>query len=120
MKKIETFIEPMAWDTTRRALARLGVWGTVRDVKTFGRKPAQRAVYRGTEYELDTAAELELSVVVPEEQLEATVAALQGASAALLISTVETIERGSARIQRPSAAVERVAAMPRLVAALAR
>jgi nitrogen regulatory protein PII len=99
MKKIDTFIQPLYWDQTRAALQRLGVSGTLRQVKTFGRTPGRREVYRGSSYVLDTTSELELSVTVRDELLEATLAALQPATcdAEIFVSSVETVPRGEAK-----------------------
>ncbi len=55
MKKIETFIQPAYWSQTHAELAKLGVAGTLRQVKTFGRIAPRREVYRGSAYMLDTA-----------------------------------------------------------------
>ena len=119
MKKIETFIEPSSWNEIHTALTKLGVSGTLREVKTFGRKPAQRGVYRGSEYAIDMAAELELSVVVPDQLLPATVEALHGASGQLLISSTDSVAAGVASV-RKAVLPERAAALPRLIPALAR
>ena len=98
MKKIDTFIQPLYWDQTLAALQDLGVSGTLRQVKTFGRTPPRREVYRGSSYVLDTTSELELSVTVRDELLEVTLAALQPATcdAEIFVTSVQTVARGQA------------------------
>ncbi len=123
MKKIETFIQPVYWDQTHAALDKLGVAGTLRQVKTFGRTPPRREVYRGSAYVLDTANELELSVTVQDEQLDATLAAIEEAACGseIIVSSVQCLGRGAiASLPRPvtsPAAVERSANYGGLVAA---
>jgi len=98
MKKIETFIQPLYWDQTRAALQALGVSGTLRQVKTFGRTAPRREVYRGSSYVLDTTSELELSVTVQDDLLEATLAALEQATrdAEIVVTSVQAVTRGQA------------------------
>lgn len=123
MKKIETFIQPVYWDQTHAALDKLGVVGTLRQVKTFGRTPPRREVYRGSAYMLDIANELELSLTVQDELLDATLAAIEEAAcgAEIIVSTVQSYGR-AALASRPrkvtsSAAVERTPSYGSLVAA---
>jgi nitrogen regulatory protein PII len=76
MKKIETVIRPSNWEEARAELQALGVAATLREVRTFGRMPARREVYRGSAYVLDTTTELELSMLVPDDSVDATLVAL--------------------------------------------
>jgi nitrogen regulatory protein PII len=96
MKKIDTLIHPQAWDQTRAALETLHVPATLREVKTFGRTAPKREVYRGSVYMLETTPELELSVLVQDELLESTLAALEEANgdAEILVTPVEYLVRG--------------------------
>jgi nitrogen regulatory protein PII len=96
MKKIDTIIHPQAWDQTRAALETLHVPATLREVKTFGRTAPKREVYRGSVYMLETTPELELSVLVQDELLESTLAALEEANrdAEILVTPVEYLVRG--------------------------
>lgn len=105
MKKIETFIQPAYWDDMYAALAELGVSGTLRQVKTFGRIPARREVYRGSAYMLETSAELELSLTVPDELVDATLTAIAEAAgnAEVIVSSVQVLGRAEASRPRPVA-----------------
>ncbi len=107
MKKIETFIQPVYWDQLQAALTRLGVSGTLRQVKTFGRLPPRRQVYRGFAYMLETSNELELSLTVEDAQLEAALTAIAQAArdAEVVVSAVQVL--GRVEPNRP-----RVAASP--------
>lgn len=56
MKRIDTLIHPLFWDEARAVLETLGVRVTLREVRTFGRNPPRREVYRGSTYFLDIHA----------------------------------------------------------------
>ena len=105
MKKIETFIQPSYWDQMHAELARLGVSGTLRQVKTFGRLPPRREVYRGSRYTLETNNELELSLTVEDELLDATLAAIAQASgdAEVIVSSAQILGRAEVSRQQPVA-----------------
>lgn len=105
MKKIETFIQPVYWDQMHAALAKLGVSGTLRQVKTFGRTAPRREVYRGSAYMLETSAELELSLTVEDELLDATLAAIATATgdAEVIVSSVQIVGRPPVSRPRPAA-----------------
>jgi len=122
MKKIETFIQPAYWDEMHAGLVRLGVSGTLRQVKTFGRLPPRREVYRGSPYTLETSSELELSLTVEDELLDATLAAIARAAggAEVIVSSVQILGRAQIDRPRPVAsplASERPASYARLGAA---
>jgi nitrogen regulatory protein PII len=97
MKKIETFIQPVYWDQTHTALDKLGVAGALRQVKTFGRTPPRREVYRGSAYVLDTTNELELTLTVQDELLDATLAAIEEAAggAEIIVTSVQCVGRAA-------------------------
>lgn len=96
MKKIETIIAPSHWEEARAQLEALGVIATLRDVRTFGRSPARREVYRGSAYVRDTMTEIELSMLVQDDLLEAALGALESATgdAEIIVTTVERIVIG--------------------------
>ena len=96
MKKINALIRPLQWEEARGALETLGVSATLREVRTFGHLPARREVYRGSAYFLDTATELELTMVVQDELLESTLIALQDATtdAEIFVTSVERVIGG--------------------------
>jgi nitrogen regulatory protein PII len=96
MKKINALIRPLQWEEARTALETLGVAASLREVRTFGHLPARREVYRGSAYFLDTATELELTMLVQDELLEATLIALEGATidAEIVVTSVERVIGG--------------------------
>ena len=96
MKKINALIRPLQWEEARAALETLGVSATLREVRTFGHVPARREVYRGSAYVLDTATELELTMLVQDELLEPTLIALEDATtdAEIVVTSVERVITG--------------------------
>jgi nitrogen regulatory protein P-II 1 len=96
MKKINALIRPLQWEDARAALETLGVSATLREVRSFGHIPARREVYRGSAYFLDTATELELTMLVQDELLESTLTALEGATidAEIVVTSVERVIGG--------------------------
>jgi nitrogen regulatory protein PII len=109
MKKINALIRPLQWDEARAALETLGVAASLREVRTFGHLPARREVYRGSAYTLDTANELELTMLVQDELLDSTLIALEAATidAEIVVTSVERVIGG----KRPEAV--QPATMPR-------
>ncbi|HWZ93181.1 MAG TPA: P-II family nitrogen regulator [Polyangiaceae bacterium] len=95
MKRIDTLIQPALWDEAHAALETLGARVTVREVRTFGRVPPKREVYRGSAYFLDFSPQLELSVLVEDALVESTVLALEtvGSEVEIQISSVDAIIR---------------------------
>ncbi len=93
MKRIDTLIHPLFWDEARSVLETLGVRVTLREVRTFGRNPPRREVYRGSTYFLDVTPELELTALVEDERVEATVLALEtiGQHGEILVSSVDGV-----------------------------
>ena len=95
MKRIDTLIHPPLWDEARTVLETLGARVTLREVRTFGRTPPKREVYRGSAYFLDVTPELELTVIVEDALVESTVLALEtiGRQGEILVSSVDGIVR---------------------------
>jgi nitrogen regulatory protein PII len=93
MNKVDILLRPAFWDRARAVLSTLGGHVTLRQVKTFGRVPARREVYRGSAYALELSPELELTVQVDDEKLASTVAALAAIDpeAEILVSRIESI-----------------------------
>ena len=96
MKKINALIRPLQWEEARAALETLGVAASLREVRTFGHIPPRREVYRGSAYFLDTATELELTMLVQDELLESTLIALESATtdAEIVVTSVERVIGG--------------------------
>ncbi|TYO97709.1 nitrogen regulatory protein P-II family [Geothermobacter ehrlichii] len=81
MKKIECIIKPFKLDEVKDALADLGIAGmTVGEVRGFGRQKGHTELYRGAEYQIDFLPKLKIDLVVPDEQLEAIIGAIQQAA----------------------------------------
>ena len=104
MKKINALIRPLQWDEARAALETLGVAASLREVRTFGHLPARREVYRGSAYLLDTATELELTMLVQDELLESTLIALESATtdAEIVVTSVERVIGAKTQIAHPA------------------
>lgn len=95
MKRIDTLIHPLLWDDARSVLETLGARVTLREVRTFGRTPPKREVYRGSAYYLDVTPELELTVLVEDALVESTILALEtiGQQGEIVVSSVDGIVR---------------------------
>jgi nitrogen regulatory protein PII len=119
MKKINALIRPLQWDEARAALETLGVAASLREVRTFGHLPARREVYRGSAYTLDTANELELTMLVQDELLESTLIALEAATtdAEIVVTSVERVIGGKRQQVVQPATMPRAAVREHSVAA---
>ena len=81
MKKIEAIIKPFKLDEVKDALQEVGVQGiTVTEAKGFGRQKGHTELYRGAEYVVDFLPKIKLEVIVADNILEQTVAAIQQAA----------------------------------------
>jgi len=77
MKKIEAIIKPFKLDEIKKALHELGVNGmTVTEVKGFGRQKGHIEFYRGAEYDINFVPKLKIEIVVSDQLMEQTVAAI--------------------------------------------
>ena len=77
MKFVTAIIKPFKLDEVREALSAIGVQGiTVTEVKGFGRQKGHTELYRGAEYIVDFLPKMHISVLVPDEQVTATVEAI--------------------------------------------
>ncbi|HEX3775824.1 MAG TPA: P-II family nitrogen regulator [Polyangiaceae bacterium] len=91
MKRIDLLIHPAQWEEARSVLEGLAARVTLREVRSFGRTPPKREVFRGSAYLLELSTELELTILVEDALVESAVHALErvGQSGELVISTVE-------------------------------
>jgi len=81
MKKITAVIKPFKLDEIKDALLEIGVSGmTVSEVKGHGRQKGHTELYRGAEYSVDFLPKSEVSVVVADDQVDATVEAIAHAA----------------------------------------
>ena len=81
MKKIEAIIKPFKLDEVKDALTAIGVEGmTITEVKGFGRQKGHTEIYRGSEYTVDFLPKLKMEIVLPDNKIDAAVAAIIGAA----------------------------------------
>ncbi len=81
MKLVVAIIQPHRLDPVREALTAIGIAGmTVTEVRGYGRQRGQTEIYRGAEYTVAFIPKLKVEVALPDDRVEAAVAALtQGA-----------------------------------------
>lgn len=78
MKKIEAIIKPFKLDEVKEALQEVGVQGlSVVEVKGFGRQKGHTELYRGAEYVVDFLPKIKIEVVLPDDQIDAALEAIQ-------------------------------------------
>ena len=77
MKMITAMVRPTRVDAVKAALVAIEVVGmTVTDSRGFGRQKGQVERYRGTEFTVEFLPKSKVVVVVPDEKLDAAVAAI--------------------------------------------
>jgi nitrogen regulatory protein P-II 1 len=77
MKKIEAIIRHFKLEDVKNALMELGILGmTVTEVRGFGRQKGHVEMYRGTEYAVDFVPKVKIELIVPDSQLQATLATI--------------------------------------------
>ena len=78
MRKIEAIIKPFKLDEVKEALQEVGVQGlSVVEVKGFGRQKGHTELYRGAEYVVDFLPKIKIEVVLPDDQVDAALEAIQ-------------------------------------------
>jgi nitrogen regulatory protein PII len=71
MKKIEAIIRLSRFDAIRDALAKIGVnFFTLKDVKGFGLQKGEKLVYRGSVYDSDYIARLQLDILCESDKVD--------------------------------------------------
>ena len=81
MKKVTAIIKPFKLDDVKDALLDLGITGmTVCEVRGHGRQKGHTELYRGAEYNVDFIPKTELSVVIPDDQVDTAVEAIRNAA----------------------------------------
>jgi nitrogen regulatory protein P-II 1 len=101
MKKITAVIRPHKLDEVKNALLEKGIKGmTVLEVRGIGKQKGKTEVYRGAEYQVDFIPKVQIDVVVPDDKLDAAVAAIIAAAKTgqigdgkLFISTLDDVIR---------------------------
>jgi nitrogen regulatory protein P-II 1 len=78
MKKIEAIVMPFKLDEVKHALNEADIDEmTVSEVKGFGRQKAHAEIFRGNEYAVDFLPEIKIELIVPDNRLDAAVAAIR-------------------------------------------
>ena len=91
MKKIEAIIRLSRFDKIRDALALIGInFFTLQDVKGFGLQKGEKMVYRGSVYDADYIARLQIDILTTDDLVDAVVDAI--------ISSGKTGEVGDGKI----------------------
>jgi nitrogen regulatory protein P-II 1 len=81
MKKIEAIVRHHKVEDVKEALVSLGLHGmTLTEVRGFGRQRGHTETYRGTESRIDFVPKVKMEIVVSEEALDKTVAAIVAAA----------------------------------------
>ncbi len=77
MKKIEAIIRLSRFDKVRDALAKIGVdFFTLKEVKGFGLQKGEKFVYRGSVYDSDYIARLQLDILTTDEKVDDIIQAI--------------------------------------------
>ena len=80
MKKIEAIVRLSRFDKVRDALAEIGVrFFTLNEVKGFGLQKGEQLTYRGSIYDADYIARLQLEILCTNDKVEAIVEAIVSA-----------------------------------------
>lgn len=81
MKKIEAIVRHHKVEDVKEALIAEGLHGmTLTEVRGFGRQRGHTETYRGTEYRVDFVPKVKVEIVVSEDVLAKTVAAIVAAA----------------------------------------
>jgi nitrogen regulatory protein P-II 1 len=81
MKRIDAVIKPFKLDEVKAGLEAAGVTGvTVSEVRGFGRQKGHAELYRGSEYVVEFVPKVQLSILVPDDRVRATVDAILAAA----------------------------------------
>ena len=77
MQKIEAIIQPSKLDAVKDALVEAGISGiTILEARGHGRQKGHTEFYRGREYAVDLLPKVKLEIVVADDVVEKTVAAI--------------------------------------------
>ncbi len=77
MKKIEAIIRLSRFEKVRDALAEIDVnFFTLTEVKGYGLQKGEKLVYRGSSYDTDFIARLQLDILTTEERVDDIIAAI--------------------------------------------
>ncbi|MEM9884955.1 MAG: P-II family nitrogen regulator [Bacteroidota bacterium] len=78
MKKIEAIVRLARFDKVRNELANIGIqFFTMKEVNGFGLQQGAKKMYRGSIYDDDYIARLQVDILAEDEQVEDIVAAIR-------------------------------------------
>jgi nitrogen regulatory protein PII len=81
MQQITAVVRPSKVDAVKEALVAIDVVGlTLTDVRGYGRQKGQVERYRGNEFKIDFLPKVRLTTVVPDDKVEASIAAISAAA----------------------------------------
>lgn len=81
MKKIEAIVRLSRFDRVRDALAQIGVnFFTMKDVKGFGLQKGEKLTYRGSVYDADYIARLQIDILCSGEKVDQIVDVISSAA----------------------------------------
>jgi len=81
MKLLTAIIKPFKLEEVRSALTDLGLQGmTVTEVKGYGRQKGHTEIYRGAEYAVSFLPKIKIEIVVPAEQVDKAIEAVQSSA----------------------------------------
>lgn len=81
MKKVEAIIKPFKLEEVKESLSAAGIQGiTVSEVKGFGRQKGHTELYRGAEYIVDFLPKVKIEIILPDEQVDKAIEAIQSAA----------------------------------------
>lgn len=101
MKKIEAIVRLSRFDKIRDALADIGVnFFTLKDVKGFGLQKGEKMVYRGSIYDADYIARLQIDILTTDDKADLIVSTIAKAGRTgevgdgkIIMYPVETVMR---------------------------
>ena len=81
MKKLEVIVRHFKVEDVKKALVEAGTHGmTVSEVRGFGRQKGHKETYRGAEYAVDFLPKVKVEVIVPDADVDKTIAAVVNAA----------------------------------------
>ena len=81
MKLIKAIVRPNKVDDIKDALGKVNISGmTVTEVRGHGRQKGHTAIYRGKEYNVSLLPKMEIEIVVPDDQVDAAIQAINTAA----------------------------------------
>lgn len=81
MKLVTAVIKPFKLEDVRNALTEVGIGGlTATEVKGYGQQKGEADIYRGTDYKVTYLPKVKIEIAITDDQVNATVAAIQKAA----------------------------------------